>query len=287
MRIPMSGGKESERLAKNITVRQALARSGLIPLEARVLLAHVLTKDRAWLAAHTEAALNVDDARSFEALARRRRDGVPIAYLTGRREFYGLDLEITPEVLIPRPESEILVDFALARVSEEQAARLFDLGSGSGAVALAIAHLRPSARVIGVDVSLSAVALARRNAARLGIANIEFIESNWFDRVPPIAFELIAANPPYVADSDPHLAQGDLRFEPALALKGGLDGLDSIRRIVADANGHLKSGGWLAIEHGHDQAGIVQDLLRRVGFGEIETRRDLAGILRTTWGELP
>jgi len=249
-----------------------------------VLLAHVLSADRAWLAAHGEALLSADQAKSFDALARQRRDGVPIAYLTGQREFYGLNLEITPDVLIPRPESEILVELALALLGEGRTASVLDLGSGSGAVALAIARARPVASVTGVDVSGEAVAVARRNAARLRIANVAFIESDWFERVPRIAFEVIAANPPYVADGDPHLAQEDVRFEPSIALRGGVDGLDAIRRIISDAGAYLAKGAWLAIEHGYDQAGRVQALMREAGFDDVETRRDLAGILRTTCG---
>lgn len=249
-----------------------------------MLLAHLLATDRAWLAAHGNATLTVEQAKGFDALARRRRDGVPIAYLTGRREFYGLDLEITADVLIPRPESEILVEFALAHIGEGEVARVLDLGSGSGAVALAIAKARPASSVLGVDVSSAARALARRNAARLQIANVEFIESDWFEHVPPVAFDVVVANPPYVADGDPHLAQDDLRYEPAIALKGGVDGLAAIRMIVAGASGYMKRGGWLAVEHGYDQAESVQDLLRAAGFDDLNARRDLAGVLRTTSG---
>jgi release factor glutamine methyltransferase len=269
----------------SVTVNRALALSGLVPFEAKVLLAHLLARDRAWLAAHGESTLTVEEAKGFDALARRRRDGVPIAYLTGRREFYGLDLEITADVLIPRPESEILVEFALAHIGAGETARVLDLGSGSGAVALAIAKARPASSVLGVDVSSAASSLARGNAARLQIANVEFIESDWFERVPPAAFDVIVANPPYVADGDPHLAQDDLRYEPATALKGGLDGLAAIRRIVAGASGYMKRGGWLAVEHGYDQAESVQALLRAAGFADLNTRRDLAGVLRTTSGK--
>lgn len=271
-------------MATTVTVNRALALSGLVPFEAKVLLAHLLATDRAWLAAHGNATLTVEQAKGFDALARRRRDGVPIAYLTGRREFYGLDLEITADVLIPRPESEILVEFALAHIGEGEVARVLDLGSGSGAVALAIAKARPASSVLGVDVSSAARALARRNAARLQIANVEFIESDWFEHVPPVAFDVVVANPPYVADGDPHLAQDDLRYEPAIALKGGVDGLAAIRMIVAGASGYMKRGGWLAVEHGYDQAESVQDLLRAAGFDDLNARRDLAGVLRTTSG---
>jgi len=266
------------------TVSAALAVSGLNPLEAKLLLGHVLDRDRAWLAAHGEAALTREQAHAFDALARRRHDGEPIAYLTGHREFFGLDLEITPDVLIPRPETELLVELALAWLATDATERVLDLGCGSGAVVLAIAHERPRASLLGADVSAAAVALARRNAARLGIVNTQFIESDWFADVPPERFAVIVANPPYVAEDDPHLRQGDLRYEPAGALSPGGDGLDSMRAIIAAAAGHLAPGGALALEHGHDQAGAVQTLLRDAGFVAITSGRDLAGIPRVTHG---
>jgi release factor glutamine methyltransferase len=267
------------------TVSRALATSGLVPIEARILLAHVVERDRAWLAAHGDAELTLEQEKNFAALARRRHGGEPVAYLTGRREFYGLDLEITPAVLIPRPETELLVELALMRIGKTDAARVLDLGSGSGAVALAIAHLLPAARVLGVDVSPAAVALARRNAGRLQIANAEFIESDWFERVPDGMFEVIVANPPYVAEGDPYLAEGDLRFEPAGALRGGVDGLRAIRAIVAKAGAFLTAPGWLLFEHGHDQADAVQTLLRDASFIDVQSRRDLAGVARVTFGQ--
>jgi release factor glutamine methyltransferase len=268
------------------TVSAALAMSGLVPFEARLLLAHVIDRDRAWLAAHGDAPLTRDQALAFDALARRRRDGEPVAYLTGRREFFGLDLEVTRDVLIPRPETELLVELALGWLDKDTSARVLDLGSGSGAVALAIARERPHAVVVGADVSGVAIALARRNAERLGIGNVTFVESDWFARVPPERFALIVANPPYVAEEDPHLGRGDLRFEPISALASGNEGLDAIRAIVAAAPGYIAAGGALAFEHGHDQAAPAQALLRDAGFGEITSARDLAGIQRVTYGRL-
>ena len=266
------------------TVSAALAMSGLVPFEAKLLLAHVMDRDRVWLAAHGDAALTREQALAYDALARRRRNGEPVAYLTGRREFFGLELEVTPDVLIPRPETELLVELALTWLDNEPSARVLDLGCGSGAVALAIAHARPHARVVGADVAPAAVALARRNAERLAIGNAVFIESDWFHRVPREPFALIVANPPYVAAEDAHLGRGDLRFEPAAALASGGDGLDAIRAIVAAAPGYLASGSILALEHGHDQAKAVQTLLRDAGFGDIAFARDLAGIPRVTYG---
>ena len=266
------------------TVSGALARSGLIPIEGRILLAHTLGCDRAWLTAHGDTVLSAAQAAIFDALARRRHNGEPVAFLTGRREFFGLDLEITPDVLIPRPETELLVEMVLERIDDRTAARVLDLGSGSGAIALAIAQQRPRVSVLGVDVSMQSIALARRNALRLQIPNAEFLPSDWFDQVPREAFPVIVSNPPYVEDFDPHLHEGDLRFEPPMALKGGPDGLTAIRAIVARARDYLAAGGLLLLEHGYDQADRVQALLRDAGFGAVESRRDLAGILaRDRW----
>jgi len=266
------------------TVSAILALSGLIPFEAKILLAHVLARDRAWISAHGDAPLTREEAKSFEALARRRHEGEPVAYLTGRREFFGLELEITPDVLIPRPETELLVERALSWIPAGSAMSVLDLGCGSGAVALAIAHERPHARVLGADVAPAAVALATRNAERLAIANARFIEADWFSGVPGETFELVVANPPYVAEDDPHLAQGDLRFEPPAALSPGADALAAIRTIVAGARNYLRAEGVLALEHGHDQAAAVQELLAGAGFSDAGSARDLAGILRVTWG---
>ena len=266
------------------TVSRALAASGLVPFEARLLLAHVLGRDRAWLVAHADDVVAAQEAKTFDALARRRRDGEPIAYLIGRREFYGLDLEITPDVLIPRPETELLVDLALARLTADRAARVVDLGTGSGAVALAIAASRRRAQVIGTDISTAALALAQRNAARLSIDNVSFVASDWFAALAGQRFDLIVANPPYVAAGDPHLREGDLRHEPAHALTSGADGLSAIRLIVAAAPAHLTDGGWLLLEHGHDQADRVGALLRDAGFADVRAARDLAGILRVSYG---
>jgi release factor glutamine methyltransferase len=286
MRIRFRTRKASRAPRVSSTVSSALALSGLIPFEARILLAHVLGCDRAWLAAHGDAPLTREHAKTFEALARRRRDGEPVAYLIGRREFFGLDLEITPDVLIPRPETELLVEQALLSIAADAPARVLDLGCGSGAVALAIAHARPLARVLGADVAPAAVALARRNATRLSIGNAEFIVADWFDGVPHERFDLIVANPPYVAGGDPHLEEGDLRFEPQLALTPGSDGLSAIRAIVVAAPAYLASRGVLAVEHGHDQARAAQTLLSGAGFLEVLSLRDLSGILRVTTGRL-
>lgn len=267
-------------------VSHALANSGLVPFEAKILLAHVLNHDRAWIAAHGDETIAAHDAKTFDALARRRRDGEPVAYLTGRREFYGLELEITPDVLIPRPETELLVELALVRIGTDKPAAVLDLGTGSGAIALAVASERPNSQVLGVDHSVAAVALARRNASRLNLGNVAFIESDWFSAVPKERYAAIVANPPYVKAGDAHLSEGDLRFEPQGALAAGADGLSAIRVIVAAAAAYLAPGGWFLMEHGYDQAAVAQAMLRDAQFIEVQSRRDLAGIPRVALGHV-
>jgi release factor glutamine methyltransferase len=270
------------------TISGVLAQSGLVPLDAQVLLAHVLEKDRAWLIAHASDTLARDRAEAFHALARRRREGEPVAYLTGRREFWGLSLRVSPSVLIPRPETETLVELSLARLPKNEDARVLDLGTGSGAIALAIAHDRPRASVLATDFSSAALDVARDNARNLGLANVEFAQSDWYDAVPQPwrggAFDLIVSNPPYVAAADPHLAEGDVRFEPERSLTPGGDGLGAIMRIVAGAGERLAPGGSLAVEHGFDQSDAVRALFAAAGFGEIVAVRDLAGIPRVVAG---
>ena len=267
-------------------VSRALAASGLIPFEAKILLGHVLRRDRAWLAAHGDQPMTANEAKTFDALARRRHDGEPVAYLIGRREFYGLDLEVTPDVLIPRSETELLVELALVRIDAKEHTEILDLGSGSGAIALAIATERPHSAVLGVDVSDAAVALARRNASRLHVGNVAFIKSDWFGAVPKKRYDAIIANPPYVAAGDEHLSQGDLRFEPSAALAAGADGLNAIRAIIAGAAAYLSPEAWLLIEHGYDQADAVLAMLRDAQFSDVQSRRDLAGIPRTALGRM-
>lgn len=253
-------------------------------VEARSLLRHALGVTPAWLAAHGRDALEEGAERArFEALLARRLGGEPVAYLTGGREFFGLHFAITTAVLIPRPETEILVEAALARIPAEEPSRVLDLGTGSGCVAIAIARRLPRAEVTAVDASEGALAVARNNANRiLGPGRLRLLEGDWFAPVAGERFDLIVANPPYVAEGDPHLSRGDLRFEPRSALVSGRDGLDCIRRIVRQAPAHLTQGGWLLFEHGYHQAENSRNLLRGAGLQEVVSVRDLSGIERVS-----
>ncbi|MCC7041474.1 MAG: peptide chain release factor N(5)-glutamine methyltransferase [Burkholderiales bacterium] len=267
-----------------MTVGGALAQAWLAPIDAQVLLAHVLGRDRTWLIAHRDDALPREAADAFFALAERRRAGEPVAYLVGRREFFGLTLAVTPAVLVPRPETETAVELALEWLPADRPARVLDLGTGSGAIALALARERPQASVVASDVSADALAVARRNADALGLRNVAFRVSDWYASLDDAPFDLIASNPPYVAAGDPHLTQDDVRHEPRVALVSGRDGLDALQTIVAGAAARLVPGGALVVEHGFDQAEAVQALLRAAGFTAIVGRRDLAGIVRVAAG---
>ena len=263
----------------------AQTRRRIDPADARALLCHALSRDAAWLIAHSNDALDEALRERFEQLARRRATGEPVAYLTGEREFYSLPFKVTPAVLIPRPETELLVDAALECIPADAPCRVLDLATGSGCVAVAIAKHRARARVTATDVSRAALAVARDNAARHG-AGIEFLESDWFDALGSRRFDLIVSNPPYVAERDPHLSEGDLRFEPCAALVAGADGLSCIRLIVAQARAHLEPGGGLLFEHGHVQAARCRALLAEAGLSEVASRRDLAGIERVSGGRV-
>jgi release factor glutamine methyltransferase len=271
------------------TVAEALAAArarGLDRLDAQLLLSHHLGRDRAWLLAHDSDALTPDVLTRFDADVHRRADGVPLAYLTGTREFHGLQLQISPAVLDPRPDTETLVDWALellALTSEPQPA-VVDLGTGSGAVALAIAHRCRGVRVTATDVSPDALAVAGANARRLGLA-VELAAGPWWSAVAGRRFAMAVSNPPYIAGDDPHLPA--LRHEPLMALTPGGDGLDAIRAIVAGAPQALLPGAWLLIEHGWDQAEAVHALLHAAGFDEVQSRHDLGGHARCSGGRRP
>jgi release factor glutamine methyltransferase len=249
-----------------------------------VLVRFVLGASDAQLATHPERALTAGERERFHAFALRRREGEPIAYLTGEREFYSIPFKVTPAVLIPRPETELLVEAALERITEDTPVRVLDLATGSGCVAVAISRHRARARVTAADLSRDALVVARHNAEAQGV-DIEFIESDWFAALEGRRFDLIVANPPYVAECDPHLERGDLRFEPRNALVAGPDGLTCIGAIVARAAAHLEHGGWLLFEHGFDQAPQCRNLLQHAGFEKVTSRRDLAGIERISGGQ--
>jgi release factor glutamine methyltransferase len=254
--------------------------------EAALLLRHVLDVSDAWLVAHPDDAVDAAHVAAFRNLVERRAHGEPVAYLIGTRGFHDIELRVAPGVLIPRAETEVLVDVALQHVPVDADCSVADLGTGSGAIALAIARARPRARVIATDASESALEMARGNAARLCIGNVEFRQGDWYAGLAGEHFDVIVSNPPYIAEDDPHLHAGDLRFEPPAALASGVDGLDAIRVIVRGAPGHLRNGGWLLLEHGFDQGADVRDLLLGHDFAEVFTRNDLEDRERVTGGRV-
>lgn len=254
-------------------------------LEARVLAAHAWQVTPAWLIAHDTDVATAPQAAAFETLLARRVAGEPIAYIVGMREFYGRAFEVSPAVLIPRPETELLVELALARIPPDDATAVLDLGTGTGCVAITLALERPRARLTAVERSPAALALARRNAETLDAA-VEFTAGDWFSGLAGRSYDLIVANPPYVAAGDPHLARGDLRHEPVAALASGQDGLDDLRHLIEGARAHLRRPGMLLLEHGHDQAEAVQALLRSGGFAHPRCWHDLAGNPRVSGAEL-
>ncbi len=268
-----------------MTIGDALRESGLDAVDARVLLRHVIGCDEAWLISHKDRQLSAKEQEAYATLRARRAAGEPVAYLTGEREFYSLAFKVTPAVLIPRPETELLVETALEHIPADAPCRVLDLATGSGCVAIAIAKHCPRARMTATEVSLAALAVVRENAARHGV-NIEFMESDWFAALSGRRFDFIVANPPYVAEGDPHLNEGDLRFEPRPALVAGTAGLDCIEVIVEQAPRHLAAGGWLLFEHGYDQGACSRALLAAAGYADIVTRRDLAGIERVSGGRV-
>lgn len=252
--------------------------------DAEALLLHALRRDRAWLFAHARDPVPAAVAERFDALLARRAQGEPVAYLTGRRGFWTLDLAVGPATLIPRADTERLVELALERLDTAPGRRAADLGTGSGAIALALASERPQAQVLATDLSEAALAVAQANARTHGLHNVRFAHGPWLAPLAGQRFDLIASNPPYIAAGDPHLAQGDLRYEPASALASGADGLDDIRVIVAGASAHLLPGGWLLLEHGWEQGEAVRALLAAAGFDAVATHRDLEARDRVTLG---
>lgn len=255
-------------------------------LEAQLLLQHLLNVNRAWLIAHQNDATEVNIHEAYRALINLRINGEPVAYILGYREFYGLKLKVTPDTLIPRPDTETLVEVALEKIAPNLLLSICDLGTGSGAIALAIAKNRPNAEVMAVDFSAKALDVARQNAQDLTILNCQFLQSDWLSALKNQHFDVIVSNPPYIKSSDQHLKQGDLRFEPLCALASGKDGLDDINTIISQAKNHLKPSGWLMLEHGYNQAESVAALLKIAGFSEVRYAQDLAGIQRVTLGRL-
>jgi release factor glutamine methyltransferase len=280
-------------------------------IEVQCLLQAVLQVNRAHLLAHPEQSLDTEQQAQYAALLKRRLSREPIAYLIGEREFYGLTFKVSLATLIPRPETELLVEIALRHIPSPPTSfaplaalsplageggrqagrgktfRVLDLGTGSGAIALSIAHARPDAEVVATDVSMAALEVAQYNAQRLNLGNVKLLHSNWFGAIHGERFDIIVSNPPYIAAGDAHLSQGDIRFEPRAALASGADGLDDIRSICAEAKTHLNTNGWLLLEHGYDQAAQVRALLQHTGFDSVFSARDLAGIERVSGGSCP
>lgn len=268
-----------------MTTVEALLQSSALPRnEASALLAHALQCERAWLVAHSQDALADAQRLRAEALFARRRAGEPVAYLLGEREFWGLALQVSPAVLIPRPETERLVELALERIPAQRALRVLDAGTGTGAIAIAIAVERPLARITAIDASADALAIAEANARRHR-KDMRFLRSDWFAALAAEQFDLIVSNPPYIASADRHLAEGDLRFEPRAALDAGPSGMEAIAALAEAALRHLAPGGWLLIEHGWDQRDTCLSLLAGLGYARVADFDDLAGVPRVIVGQ--
>ena len=256
-------------------------------LDAELLLAFVLEKPRSYLYTWPDKTVTEAQVAAFMTLLERRQRGEPVAYLLGRQGFWTLDLQVAKHTLIPRADTELLVESALQLADASSTLKVLDLGTGTGALALALASERPLWAVTGVDRIESAVALAQNNQRQLQLANGEFLSSHWFSALTAQRYDLIVSNPPYIADNDPHLQQGDVRFEPLSALVSGPDGLDDIRLIIAQAPSYLTANGWLLLEHGFDQASAVRELLQQAGFIDVSSQRDLSGHQRISLGRLP
>ena len=255
-------------------------------LEAQFLLQHCLSVNRAWLLTHENDVMEGDARVAFDALLQRRLNGEPIAYILGKREFYGLEFKVTADTLIPRPDTETLVEAALEKIPADQSCPVLDLGTGTGAIALSVARHRVHAQVTAVDTSSAALTVAQGNAKNLGVSNVQFVLSDWFTELQGRTFDVIVSNPPYIAEEDVHLQRGDLRFEPVSALASGKDGLDSIRHIISQAPHYLNPTGWLMLEHGYDQSQAVAGLMEDAGYQSISSFLDLSGLYRVTAGRL-
>ncbi|WP_295625979.1 peptide chain release factor N(5)-glutamine methyltransferase [uncultured Nitrosomonas sp.] len=271
-----------------VTISHALAAaySTINKIDAILLLQHVLIVNHAFLLTYPDQILTAQQVEKFSSLVQQRIKGLPIAYLIGERAFFDLTLKITEAVLIPRPETELLVEWALKLIPSDKFFNVLDLGTGSGAIAISIAKHRPQTQIVAVDLSPAAVDVCRRNADILKVANLHAISGNWFDELSGEKFDLIVSNPPYVAENDPHLLQGDLRFEPRIALSTGEHGMACITHIINAAPSYLNKEGWLLLEHGYDQAEACRKLLRDMDFSNICSYPDLAGIMRVSGGQL-
>ncbi|NOT17127.1 MAG: peptide chain release factor N(5)-glutamine methyltransferase [Sulfuriferula sp.] len=251
--------------------------------EVQLLLAHVMQVSRAWLIAYDDSELSAENMASYQLLFQRRLLAEPIAYIFGEKEFYGMCFTVTPDVLIPRPDTELLVESALARIPTDSPARILDLGTGSGAIAISIAQSRPLSHVIAVDKSAAALTVALANAVKLGVINVTFIASDWFLAIPTSEqFDVIVSNPPYIAEHDAHLQQ--LQHEPISALTAGITGLDDLQKIIKHAPQYLAQNGYLLLEHGYNQAAIVREYLAQAGYADIHSEQDLSNVARVSWG---
>ncbi len=282
---------EAQSILSILQSSALLLNSAEAKLEAQLLLQHVLNVNRAWLIAHENDTLQANNHVAFEALLKRRLSGEPMAYILGEREFFGLPLKVTKDTLIPRADTETLVETALAHLKRGQKTthqfNILDLGTGTGAIALAIAKNCPQARVTAVDASKAALEIAKKNAENLNIHNVAFKLSDWFKNLQHQTFDLIVSNPPYIEENDAHLKEGDLRFEPISALASGADGLDDIRQIINQSLVYLKPQGWLMLEHGYNQAEKVADLMANIGLTDIDSIQDLGSNSRVTIGKNP
>ena len=255
--------------------------------DAEILLAHCLQKNRTWLKTWSDKSLTVAEIAAFQHMLMQRPTGIPVAYLMGYRDFWNLRLQVSPATLIPRPETELLVELALEKLAmlSSQTVSVLDLGTGTGAIALALAQERPDIQILAVDASAAALEIAKSNAQLNQIPNVRFMQSNWFSELPSQRFDLIVSNPPYIEQNDPHLTQGDVRFEPMSALTAGLDGLDDIRHIIQHAPTWLNPQGWLLLEHGYNQGQAVSELLLKRGLQNVQCLPDWAGIERVNLGQ--
>ncbi|WP_323845128.1 peptide chain release factor N(5)-glutamine methyltransferase [Microbulbifer magnicolonia] len=269
---------------QNLTRSTELTESDSARLDTEILLGHILGRQRTWLYTWPEYELTEIEQRQFDELLARRKSGEPVAHLTGEREFWSLPLRVNASTLIPRPETELLVETALQLFPQQQA-RALDLGTGTGAIALALAAEKPGWRIVAAEKSADAVALAEGNRSRLGFDNVEIVQSDWFENIAPQQFDLIVSNPPYIDAADPHLAQGDVRFEPRSALVAEREGLADIEHIARDAIEYLRPGAWLMVEHGWQQAAAVRHIFAAAGLRNIESRRDYADWERLTLGQ--